>query len=46
MGVIAAVLFRRYDPKQPRRVYDYELEEDEEELEQAADKPADSPTLH
>lgn len=50
MGVIAAVLFRHYDPKQPRRVYDYELEEDEEdeedELAQAAEKPADSPTLH
>jgi len=28
MGVVAAVVFRRWDPKQPRPVYAWELEED------------------
>ena len=47
MGIIAAVVFRHHDPKQQRRVYDWELEDDDEAPELDNDESQEQPpTIH
>ena len=46
MGVIAALIFRHHDPKQQRRVYDWELEDDDDSEQENEEIRENSPGLH